>query len=151
VAHRFDEAVPHFKRAIELEPQYRPAYALLSYAYAELGKTNEAVAVVDRPEFQGSTTLGRALAGAGRRPEALAIAEAWRKRGEDPFGLAGLYFSLGEKATGLEPLTRAFDQRIGFVRWANVDPAFDAVRSDPRFEALVSRLHLPQTSGRARP
>jgi len=150
-ARRFDEAVPHFKRAIELEPQYRPAYALLSYAYAELGKTQEAVAVVDRPEFQGSATLGRALARAGRRPEALAIAERLRKRGEDPFGLAGLDFALGEKAMGFEPLTRAFDQRVGFVRWANVDPAFDGVRSDPRFEALVSRLHLPQTSGLARP
>jgi len=145
VARRFDGAVPHFKRAIELEPQYGPAYLLLSYAYAELGKTQEAVAVVDRPEFQGSATLGRALAQAGRRPEALAIAEGLHKRGVDPFGLAALYFALGENAKGVERLTRAFDQRVGFVRWANVDPAFDAVRSEPRFQALVSRLHLPQT------
>jgi TolB-like protein len=55
------------------------------------------------------------------------------------------------RAIAQEIRLEAFDQRVGFVRWANVDPAFDGVRSDPRFEALVSRLHLPQTSGLARP
>jgi TolB-like protein/tetratricopeptide (TPR) repeat protein len=143
MSRQFDEAMPHFKRSIELEPQYRPAYALLSYAYGQTGKTEDALAVINRPEFQGSWPLGRAFVQAGRRPEALAIAEGLRTKGTDPFGLAALYFALGDKDKGFEPLTRAFDQKVGFVRWANVDPAFDAVRSDPRFQSLISRLHLP--------
>ena len=143
MSRRFDDAVPHFKRSIELEPQYRPAYLLLSYAFGQLGKPEDVLAVINRPEFQGSSTLGRAFARAGRRPEALAIVEGLRTRGADPFGLAALYFALGDKDRGIEWLTRAFDQKVGFVRWANVDPAFDAVRTDPRFQSLVSRLHLP--------
>jgi hypothetical protein len=53
------------------------------------------------------------------------------------------YFALGDKDRGFEWLTKAFDQRSGYVPWANVLPAFDGVRSDPRFKALVARLKLP--------
>lgn len=31
----------------------------------------------------------------------------------------------------------------GFVPYANVTPAFDDIRDDPRFKALVARLKLP--------
>jgi hypothetical protein len=49
----------------------------------------------------------------------------------------------GSSACGFQWLTSAFDQRAGYVPWANVNPAFDEVRSDPRFKALVARLNLP--------
>jgi eukaryotic-like serine/threonine-protein kinase len=140
---QYDEGIRHFKRAIELEPAYQPAYVLLSYSYGQLGNTQDAVAILSRPEFQGSSILGRALALAGRRQQALAIADRLRKQNNDPYGLATIYFSLGDDRNGFDQLTRAFEQRIGFVRWIDVSPEFDALRSDPRFQALVSRLHLP--------
>ena len=51
----------------------------------------------------------------------------------------------GERAEdrGFEWLTKAFDARAGYVTFANVFPAFDGVRSDPRFKVLVARLKLP--------
>jgi len=54
------------------------------------------------------------------------------------------YFALGDKDRGFEWLTRAFDQRAGYVPWAKVNPAFDGERSDPRFKALVARLKLSE-------
>jgi serine/threonine-protein kinase len=53
------------------------------------------------------------------------------------------YFALGDKDRGFEWLTRAFDQRSGYIPWAKVQPSFDGIRSDPRFQALVARLKLP--------
>jgi hypothetical protein len=50
---------------------------------------------------------------------------------------------MNDKERGFEWLAKAFDQRYGFVPYANVQPAFDGVRDDPRFKALVARLKLP--------
>jgi hypothetical protein len=35
------------------------------------------------------------------------------------------------------------DQRAFDVAWTKVQPAFDGIRDDPRFKALVARLKLP--------
>jgi eukaryotic-like serine/threonine-protein kinase len=143
LARRNDEAIVHLKRAIELEPSYRPAYVVLSNSYRSLGKGADALATIDLPEFRGSSTLGQALIAVGRRADGVAIANALRASGADPFGLASLDFDLGNEQGGLDQLTIAFDRRIGFVRWANVTPENDRVRSTPRFQALIARLHLP--------
>jgi hypothetical protein len=57
--------------------------------------------------------------------------------------MAIAYFALGDKDRGFEWLTKAFDQRYGFISAANINPGFDGVRDDPRFKALVARLKLP--------
>ena len=47
------------------------------------------------------------------------------------------------RGSGSGASAKAFDQRDGFVAYANVLPVFDGVRDDPRFKALVARLKLP--------
>ena len=81
----------------------------------------------------------------GRRDEALRVLNGLAKRGERSTFKEWRwpYFALGDKDRGFEWLTRAFDQRAGYVPLANVHPAFDGIRDDPRFKALVARLKLP--------
>ena len=57
--------------------------------------------------------------------------------------MAIAYFALRDKDRGFEWLTKAFDQRAGYLPAAKVQPAFDGIRDDPRFKALVARLKLP--------
>jgi tetratricopeptide (TPR) repeat protein len=144
LARRFEEAVPPLKRAIELAPRYRLAYAILTQVHRQLGKSPEAVVLLDRPELRGDSAQGSAYAGVGRRAESLAIARALTAAGADPFGTAMIYFALGDRDRGFERLTVAFAQRQGNVRFINVIPLFDGVRADPRFQALVARLNLPR-------
>jgi len=95
--------------------------------------------------FRDSPYLADAYAQLGRRDEALRVLNGLAKRGGpvDLQQMAIAYVALGDKERALEWLTKAFDQRSGFVPFANVIPAFDPIRSDPRFKALMARLNLP--------
>ena len=53
--------------------------------------------------------------------------------------------SLGDKEKALEYLNRAFQERgIGafLLPFINVDPLYDFLRDDPRFEEIVQRMGL---------
>jgi TolB-like protein len=144
LARKYEDAVPHLKRAIELE-QRSTAAVTLAAAYEAWGKPEEALAVFDRPDFRESPYIADVYARLGRRDEALRVLNGVIKRGGafDLQQMAVAYFALGDKDRGFEWLTKALDQRSGRVAYANVLPAFDGVRSDPRFKALVARLKLP--------
>lgn len=69
---RFDDAIRHHERAIELQPDYAPAYNNLGAALRAAGRTEEAVrryreALKLRPDFpSASFNLGNALAAQGK-------------------------------------------------------------------------------------
>jgi tetratricopeptide (TPR) repeat protein len=144
-ARKYEDAVSRQKRALDLEPRHAGAMSILGAAYEMLGKPQEALAVYDRPEFRESPQIARVYARLGRRDEALRVLNALvkRERPLDPQAMAIAYFALGDKDRGFEWLTRAFDQRSGFISSANVNPGLDSVRDDPRFKALIARLRLP--------
>jgi eukaryotic-like serine/threonine-protein kinase len=144
-ARRYDDALAQLKRAIDLEPRNYAAMLMPGEVYQALGRPREALVVFDRPEFRESPYIARAYALLGRRDDALDVLNGLVKRGGafDLHEVAIAYFALGDKDRGFEWLTKAFDQRAGYVPWAKVNPAFDGIRDDPRFEALVARLKLP--------
>jgi tetratricopeptide (TPR) repeat protein len=59
-----------------------------------------------------------------------------------PFGTAILYAQLGEKAKALDSLEEAYEQRSLAMTEIGVEPAFDAIRADPRFQNLLRRVGL---------
>jgi tetratricopeptide (TPR) repeat protein len=141
-ARKYEDAVPRLKRAIELEPR-SIAMGMLGAAYQGLGRLQQAV--FERPEFRNSPHRAVVYARLGRREDALRVLNDLVTRGGrvDPQVMAIAYFALGDKDRGFEWLTKAFDQRSGFISAANINPGFDGVRDDPRFKALVARLNLP--------
>ena len=50
---------------------------------------------------------------------------------------------LGDKDLAFEWLTKAFDTHGAYIVMANASPMFDVFKGDPRFDALIARLHLP--------
>jgi hypothetical protein len=49
---------------------------------------------------------------------------------------------LGNLDEALEWMERAYDDRRGWVVYANVNALFDPLREKPRFKALVEKMRL---------
>ena len=50
---------------------------------------------------------------------------------------------LGEKDQALEQVEKAYEDRSDYLPFLNAEPAFDSLRSDPRFQDLLRRMGLP--------
>ena len=59
-----------------------------------------------------------------------------------PEYIAGIYLSLGEKEQALAWLERAYEARGDYLVFVKVDPLWDSLRSEPRFQDLMRRIGL---------
>ncbi|MDQ6885950.1 MAG: protein kinase [Gemmatimonadota bacterium] len=153
-ARRYEQARYHLTRAIEMNPMAEESYRTLGLTLAVEGRLDEAERVlreaVAMPEagLYTTATLGYALGRAGRRAEAekiLAELEARRERGYvSPVALATVHIGLGDHGRALDWAEQAYRERRGWVAYLRVNPIFDAVRGDPRFESLARGMALPQ-------
>jgi uncharacterized protein YpiB (UPF0302 family) len=66
------------------------------------------------------------------------------KRGYvSPYNIAQMCARLEQKEQAIAWLERAYNERDSKLTYIKIDPAFDAIRSDPRFQQLVQRLGMP--------
>jgi hypothetical protein len=54
------------------------------------------------------------------------------------------YAALGDKNAAFAELEKSFQNRDWFLPRIKVDPFMDPLRGDPRFDAMVKRLNLPE-------
>ena len=50
---------------------------------------------------------------------------------------------LGDQEETLKYLEKGFQERDGRMAYLSVDPLYDPLRSDPRFQNLLRRMNLP--------
>jgi serine/threonine protein kinase len=138
-------AAPYFQRALELESKNQYASMYQSLNDQRLGKPQDALAAVDRPEFRPSAILVLAYAKAGRRADAQAMLKTVTGDKENPdwYGTALAFAALGDKDRSLEALTKSMDAKEVMAPLAWLEHGFDELRSDPRFKAQVARLGIP--------
>ncbi len=55
-----------------------------------------------------------------------------------------IYIGLGENDLALEWLEKAYEERDVALIFLKVDPAYDSLRSDPRFQDLMRRMNFPE-------
>ena len=67
-----------------------------------------------------------------------------KPRDPSPFRIAYVHIGLGEAGHAFDWLQKAIEARDWQMGMLKVEPAFDGLRSDPRFAALVERVGLPQ-------
>jgi TolB-like protein len=145
---RYDEALAQLDRIQGVRPPLRRAVVVAARSYAEKGMFSEAVEVL-RPQAQAGDPLtmaflGHTLARAGRREEThriLADLQARQQRtGAGAFEIAIVYAGLEEFDQAFAWLDRSVDDfSLGVTI---MDPAFEDLRRDPRFERLSQRLGL---------
>jgi len=90
--------------------------------------------------------LGYAYGVSGRRAEAMQVLTDLdglsRKRYVSPYVQAYVYLGLGQNDTALEWLERACEERDGNMPVLNVDQAFDPLRNEPCFQAMLKKVGL---------
>ena len=56
--------------------------------------------------------------------------------------IAAVYAALGDTSSSLQWLNKAVNERASALVYLNVDPIFDHMRGDPRFQVIVRRVNL---------
>ena len=154
LARRFSIAVAEANAGIELNPSYLMLRLDLGWALVGLGRYDEAVEAFrqaatvapDDPLSQGY--LGWALGLAGQTEEALALlGELEQRRSKQYVGgwlLAHVSLGMGDYEQTIVWLEKATEEHDGLLPFLNIWCAFDPLRSDPRFQALLRKMNFPQ-------
>ena len=72
--------------------------------------------------------------------EVLADLRQEAKQYISPYAFAIVLTALGEKTPAIDELGRGYDDGGFYISLIKVDPLFDDLRGDPRFEALVQKI-----------
>ncbi len=70
--------------------------------------------------------------------------EAARSNYVPPVLVAKSCVFVGDKECAFEWLERGFEERDDLMIYLNVEPVFDSLHSDPRFQDLVRRVGIPR-------
>ena len=155
VGRRYDDAIAQLRRTLALDENFAYAHWNLGEALylkgdlpAAIAEYEKAAALDDDPEI--FALLGRAYAETGQREKALALLQRLQNVGQKQYVrsylFAILYTGLGDKATAIDYLERADGSgETPDTTWIKVDPLFDPLRSEPRFQRIAQRLFPPVT------
>ena len=148
VAHSYDQAIEQSRKTIDMDPNFAVAHYELGQALVQKHMYKEAIAELQKAiELSGGSTtctsnLAFAYAASGRRKEAVKILSDLKNRSkQNASEIALMYVGLDEKDQAMTWLEKAYEER--FNPSILLRPAFDPLRSDPRFQNLVRRIGLP--------
>jgi tetratricopeptide (TPR) repeat protein len=150
---KYEEAIATAKQWLELYPASIALHNWLGEAYAQKGM--EALAV--KEYLKAEEVLGASpsrIAALEKADRASALKGFWKEKlllDQDPnspgfnaYDVAHDYATLRDPDNSLLWLEKAYGERDSRLAELGIDPRFDPLRSDPRFQDLLRRLSLPQ-------
>jgi tetratricopeptide (TPR) repeat protein len=148
----FQRATEELKLAVELEPGYWTAQMYLSASYGFQGQFDKTGAILERLQESAADSPLVVACCAGCRA-LLGDHEGYRQLHErltestagylPPIVLAWTHLFLGEAERCLDWLEKAVEERNPPIVEFQPKPLYDGLRSHPRFQALLSTMHLP--------
>jgi eukaryotic-like serine/threonine-protein kinase len=149
---RLEEAMAQFQRTLQIDPTYLMAHSGLWVGCHRMGMPEAALAAARKyfeglmdPEVVDALTDGSAKAGYGEamRRGADVLADRFSRSYVPPTRVARLYSFAGEKDLALQWLERGYEERDFEIVYLRDQPAWENLRPDPRFTALVQRMGFP--------
>lgn len=156
IARDYNRAIEQCSKASEIDPHFRDAHLCTAQAYEQRRMYDQALAELkkvediapDDPAFL--TELGYVYGLSGRRADALKLVEQLRKISMreyvDPTFIGLIYTALGDREEAFKWLDKAYEARSSWMTWLKVEPKFDPLRSDPRFNELMHRVGIASTT-----
>ena len=148
----YDRAIELFQKTLEMEPGFPAAVQILVAAYMQKGQYDLALAKIK--EFEETNVLGTAAqvyAMAGRKDDAKRALEELKLRYQDrrsgreyvsAITVAFVYASLGDKEEAIKWVEKGYEERAFQMQFLKVDPRWDALRDDPRFQEILKKVGL---------
>jgi len=152
-ARRYNEALAQSRRLLEMDSMFFQVRVELARAYLQLGQCDEALAAMKHAPEQASGAAyfggvwGWINARCGHPAQALAElnrfrAEAREGRYVSHYSLAIIHAALGDSEQAFAQLDSAYAEGTWAMFTLRVEPAFDALRADPRFARLLKKVGL---------
>jgi len=150
-----------FDKAIEMDRNDIARHAFGPFPYWDMAESYEAKGMHDEAVHEweialrmlGYEDIANAMARGFKAKGWKGALKAWaremevaREHGENipSFVLASVYTFLGDRDHAFGWLDKAYQERDPALPGVKVDPTWDNLRPDPRFQDLVRRLGLPQ-------
>jgi TolB-like protein/Flp pilus assembly protein TadD len=146
MARDYEEALTQAEKVVRMEPGFHWGHFFAGWALERLGRGSEAVTVLKDATRCSSNNpvmlagLGHALAATQDRRAAIAIIrDLERLRGSKglfAYEIGVIHAALGDREEAFRWLSRAVQERSGWIAYLPRDPRLDGLHGDPRFDRL---------------
>jgi tetratricopeptide (TPR) repeat protein len=150
---QYDQAIEQYRKTLEIAPSFAPVHDDLAEVFERKGMYREAVAewqvsLIANGELRLATAMGQAYTKSGYE----GALHTWLDDITNPaihtyacpLLVASTYARLGEVDRAFEWLAKAYQERASDLVFLRVQPAFDNLRSDPRYAELERTIGFPQ-------
>ena len=139
-ARRYDESLAQYRRTMGIAPNFSTYYGELLYLYEQLGMKKEWFSLlatlwgIDWANKQANDGWTAYWQGQFQYLNRDIIAPSYYR--------AEVYTRVGKNDLAIEELNRMYKIRDHQMAQLKVNPVFDPLRADPRFQELMRRMHL---------
>jgi TolB-like protein/DNA-binding winged helix-turn-helix (wHTH) protein/Flp pilus assembly protein TadD len=150
---QYDRAVEQYQSVREMDPAFGRAHLVID-AYMQQGRFDEALANLHewrRESGDGFHTITRLVYLYGRMGQKDKARAELRKleaingtQSLDPVPMALAYIGVGDNEAALSSLEKAYTERSNLLTALKVEPVYDPLREDPRFQELLRRVGLAE-------
>jgi len=152
LARQDDLAIKEYTRILTKEPLFPLVNLYLGMSYVNLAMHEEALEMLKKARelsagnLRIKSWLAHSYALIGKREEASRILDDLKELSSskyvDPIYLALINIGLGDRDQAMELLEKGYEERSFLLIWIKMDPVFDQLRSDNRFQDLLLRMKL---------
>jgi len=154
LARQYDRAIQQFRAVLAMEPSFRRAHELIILSYVQKRQFADALADLEQlhrgREEPWMWAWSAYVYGSSGQPAQAQLAlkklaQANRKAHMYPASMLALAsVGMGNKDEAIVWLQRAYLEHSNALTALKVEPAYDSLRADPRFQELVRRVGLVQ-------
>jgi TolB-like protein/DNA-binding winged helix-turn-helix (wHTH) protein/Tfp pilus assembly protein PilF len=149
---RYGPAIEEFRAVLDMEPNFPRAH-MLDSAYAHKGMYADALADLKKwrrvehgPWGQGylAYVYGRSGQRTRARHELEKLEQLYRRRPLDPGPILLAHIGMGDKDQAFYWFEKSYLAHSTMLTTLKVEPIYDPLRNDPRFQELMRRVGLAQ-------
>jgi len=150
----FDRAIEQLQKTISMDPNNAFAYLTLSPVFYKKKMPAQAFTAHEKSDSLEGIFSDAEMADMRNAYETAGLSAYFRKENElrqkrlaqgkyqSPLNIAMNYAFAGDDSEALDWLERAVDEHTPWLPELKIDPMWDAVRSQPRFVALLKKIGL---------